>query len=343
MAPNIFIPQPTDMITPAMNLYKLMQQKKEFELDQQKQGSLQDYHKQMELQNKIQSIISLAKDQPEAAEKMFNSDPEMVQRNKGQIQFNKAASDEDWHVYEGGDGLYKINRKTGTMQKAEMGTPKVKEPGDRKTSTVQMGEDVVEIIESDSGSGQYEIMKINGKEVRGPKKPMVEVNIDKQEKEKERKENALTKASIIVDKVDEALGKVDYLTAGAGGLVMGKVPGTEAVDLEQVLETIRAQIGFSELAAMRRESPTGGALGLVAVRELELLSATLGSLDRKQSPGQLKKNLGNIKTHYLNWKKAVEDSKGNNKPSGESLKEPSSKSKSISEMSDDELLQELNK
>ena len=301
-----------------------MQQKKEFELDQQKQDSLQDYHKQMELQNKIQNVISLAKDQPEAAEKMFNSDPEMVKRGNGPITFNKTEG--DWHEFTGGNVLLKINRKTGTMQKAEMGTPKVKEPGDRKTSTVQMGEDVVEIIESDSGSGKYEIMKINGKEVRGPKKPMVEVNIDKQEKEKERKENALTKASIIVDKVDEALGKVDYLTTGAGGLVMGKIPGTEAVDLEQVLETIRAQIGFSELAAMRRESPTGGALGQVAVRELELLAATLGSLDRKQSPGQLKKNLGNIKTHYLNWKKAVEDSKKGNKSSGESLKEqPKSK------------------
>ena len=83
MPNDIFIPQAQDMLTPAMNLYKLMQQKKEFELEQQKQGSLQDYHKQMGLQNKMQNVISLAKDQPEAAAQMFNSDPELVQMNKG--------------------------------------------------------------------------------------------------------------------------------------------------------------------------------------------------------------------------------------------------------------------
>ena len=126
---ELFIPQAQDMVTPAMNLYKLMQQKKEFELEQQKQGSLQDYHKQMGLQNKIQNIISLAKDQPKAAEQMFNSDHEMVQRNQGPIKFK--GTEGDWHVYEGGDAVYKIDRKSGKMVKAKADdtdiTPKIKE------------------------------------------------------------------------------------------------------------------------------------------------------------------------------------------------------------------------
>jgi hypothetical protein len=69
---------------------------------------------------------------------------------------------------------------------------------------------------------------------------------------------------------------------------------------------VQANIGFQELAAMRAASPTGGALGQVAVRELEFLQASLGSLDSAQSPDELKKNLKQVKVHFNNWKKVME-------------------------------------
>jgi len=115
--PELYIPTPQDNITPAMNLYKLMQQKKEYELDLQKQGSLQDYHKQLGQQSKMQNIIALAKDQPEAATQLFNNDPELVQANKGQqVKFLPEQSDADWNVFETGDTLSKINKKTGEVE-----------------------------------------------------------------------------------------------------------------------------------------------------------------------------------------------------------------------------------
>lgn len=126
-------------------------------------------------------------------------------------------------------------------------------------------------------------------------------------KEEARLQMAMTKTNLVMGKVDEALGQVGYGTAGFGGAVLGKVPGTSAVDLDETLDTIRANIGFNELAEMRQASPTGGALGQVAVRELELLTSALGSLSRRQSPSQLKSNLKAIKTHYTNWKTAVDE------------------------------------
>jgi hypothetical protein len=46
---------------------------------------------------------------------------------------------------------------------------------------------------------------------------------------------------------------------------------------------------------MRDESPTGGALGQVAVQELNYLQAALGSLDQSQKPEVLISNLKKIK------------------------------------------------
>ena len=69
------------------------------------------------------------------------------------------------------------------------------------------------------------------------------------------------------------------------------------------LEALRA-----EIQAMRDASPTGGALGQVAVRELELLQSTIASLDQSQDDDVLKQNLLAVKTHVQNWKKAIDAS-----------------------------------
>jgi len=117
--PELYIPQPQDNITPAMNLYKLMQEKKQYELDLQKQGTLQDYHKQLGRQSKMQNIISLAKDQPEAATQLFNNDPELVQANNGQ-QVKFLNSEGDWNVFGSGKKISKINKKTGKIVNTDL-------------------------------------------------------------------------------------------------------------------------------------------------------------------------------------------------------------------------------
>ena len=106
------------------------------------------------------------------------------------------------------------------------------------------------------------------------------------------------KAINVISQVDEAMSMVSPYTSGLIGSVSGLIPGTNAKDLQKAIDSIKANIGFDELQAMRDASKTGGALGQVAVQELNSLQATLGSLDRTQSPQALYKNLQDIRDRY---------------------------------------------
>jgi hypothetical protein len=87
---------------------------------------------------------------------------------------------------------------------------------------------------------------------------------------------------------------------------MKKFPGSGAVDLASDIETIVANLSFDELANMRAQSTSGGALGGIAVKELDLLGSTVASLRQEQSPPQLRENMQKIRYHYDRWLLAVE-------------------------------------
>jgi hypothetical protein len=130
-------------------------------------------------------------------------------------------------------------------------------------------------------------------------------------KDAARAAGAIQKADTVIQKVDEALGLVGPSTTGLLGdlrsTTLGRITGSGAFDLEKTIDTIKANLGFSELQAMREASPTGGALGQVAVQELAMLQSTIASLDKGQSADVVKKNLEQVRTHFQNWKKAVQD------------------------------------
>lgn len=94
-------------------------------------------------------------------------------------------------------------------------------------------------------------------------------------------------------------------TVGFYGWTASKIPGTKAFDLAREIESIKANIGFNELTAMREASKTGGALGQVAVQEIEFLQAVLGSLNQGQSVEQFNKNLQEIKDTVIRWNEAA--------------------------------------
>jgi hypothetical protein len=62
------------------------------------------------------------------------------------------------------------------------------------------------------------------------------------------------------------------------------------------LKPVRTNIFTSELAQMRANSPTGGAVGNVTDVEGNKLEAALGSLDTAQSKGQLIDNIEKVRT-----------------------------------------------
>ena len=94
-------------------------------------------------------------------------------------------------------------------------------------------------------------------------------------------------------------------TTGLVGMVTGSVPGTPAYDLAQKVETILANVGFDRLQQMREESPTGGALGQVAVQELVSLQNSIANLKQGQSKEQFIKNLQRVDESFARFEDAM--------------------------------------
>lgn len=125
---------------------------------------------------------------------------------------------------------------------------------------------------------------------------------DLEDKKKTAQLNEEAKAQNVIGIIDNVLPKISGLnTAGLAGKALSFVPGSDAFDVAKNIETIKANIGFKELSDMRQASPTGGALGQVAVQELNFLQAAISNLDVGQSPQQLRDNLSKIKKHYNRW------------------------------------------
>ena len=130
---------------------------------------------------------------------------------------------------------------------------------------------------------------------------------ERAEKQEQLANMAIGNADRVVNEVKEARNMVTPFSAGAGSY-LSVLPLTTAKDLSKRLTTIKANLGFDRLEQMRDASPTGGALGQVAVQELIALQSTLASLDQDQSPAQLRQALDKIELHYSNWRDAVRKS-----------------------------------
>lgn len=110
------------------------------------------------------------------------------------------------------------------------------------------------------------------------------------------------KADIVTQDIDRTLKTIEASpgwTTGIGGSIMSGIPGSSAKDVSALLDTVKANVGFEQLTAMRAASPTGGALGAVSERENALLQSVLGSVEQSQSPEQLTYNLKRLKNTYL--------------------------------------------
>lgn len=116
--------------------------------------------------------------------------------------------------------------------------------------------------------------------------------------------------------IDNGLDQIGFFTTGFIGKVGSYVPGTDAYNMDKVVTTIKANLGFDRLQAMRDASPTGGALGQVAIQELEALQSSVASLEVGQSASQLRRNLAKIKQHYTKWRAITNKARTNKNASG---------------------------
>jgi len=110
--------------------------------------------------------------------------------------------------------------------------------------------------------------------------------------------NEQAKVGNIVTAIETARRLTSPQTTGVAGAAMRRVPGSPAFDRAEAIETIRANLGFDRLQEMRDASQTGGALGAIAVQELDALRATVASINPDQSQEAFLQNLATIEQQY---------------------------------------------
>lgn len=120
----------------------------------------------------------------------------------------------------------------------------------------------------------------------------------------------LSKIDKTVGKINEALPLVKGSTVGIESRIRGDLPGFlggDARTLKQAVKSLQAEFGFDTLAQMRAASKSGGALGQVSERELDLLINAMENIDLEGDPDVLRNNLQKIVTHYNNYKSALQN------------------------------------
>lgn len=185
---------------------------------------------------------------------------------------------------EGSDGkLYQVGGSGQTINVGDNG---------QRIGTIPPGMAVVEDPTNPSG---YRLEAIPGSDAYNERLATDEAGAAKEERTN-------LKADVVVQDIDRALEQITadpFWTTGVGSQMTGWVGGSPAKNVEKLINTVKATAGFEELQAMRDASPTGGALGSVTPRELEMLQSTIGSLEQDQSPEQLTDNLKRVKNVYL--------------------------------------------
>lgn len=106
---------------------------------------------------------------------------------------------------------------------------------------------------------------------------------------------ALQTADRTITAIDDVLPKIGTTTAGVIGSTLSRLGYQPARDVSAELKTVAGNIAFNALQQMREASKTGGALGQVAVQELELLKSVEGALQQDQSPANLKAQLNKVR------------------------------------------------
>jgi hypothetical protein len=96
-----------------------------------------------------------------------------------------------------------------------------------------------------------------------------------------------------IQRVREKINKGGMFNLPEVGVIGSRLAGinTEATDVANSIKTIEGSVAFDRLQRMREASPTGGALGAVSERELDLLKAAMGSLSNQSSAADLNRTL----------------------------------------------------
>ncbi len=147
----------------------------------------------------------------------------------------------------------------------------------------------------EQGNLTYKVVPIPGSKAAADAEQVVSA-------ESAAREGGIRTAGVVLTNIDAAQEKIKNSKlpiAGFFGSQLKKIPGTSATDVSALVTTIKSNIGFDKLQAMRDASPTGGALGQVSNQEINFLQSTLNNLNQEQSQEQFEGQLQILENIYL--------------------------------------------
>lgn len=114
------------------------------------------------------------------------------------------------------------------------------------------------------------------------------------------RENVLASSGNVINAINKASDILanESWVSGFVGSRLADLKGSDANRLKAHIETVKGNIGFDRLQRMRDESPTGGALGQVAVQEMYALQNSLVSLDQALGAQELQDSLQQVYNSY---------------------------------------------
>lgn len=96
-----------------------------------------------------------------------------------------------------------------------------------------------------------------------------------------------------------------YFTDAKAGVLMQNlrsgmklIAGSDAANAEDAIKEIKNKVSIDALQQMRASSPTGGAMGNVSDRDIELLQSALGRLETNRDPQRMVEDLNYITKEY---------------------------------------------
>jgi hypothetical protein len=94
-----------------------------------------------------------------------------------------------------------------------------------------------------------------------------------------RDNKRMTMTDTVTGAADKARALIGNWSTGLVGQGLANIGITDAAEVKRQIDVLKSNASIENLMAMRRESPTGGALGAVTDKETAMLSAAAGALD----------------------------------------------------------------
>ena len=90
---------------------------------------------------------------------------------------------------------------------------------------------------------------------------------------------------------DRTKDMVEGVTGAAGRIVAERIPTTQQAENKAVIDRVSSRLTLGSLQAIREASPTGGSLGNVSDKDIQILKDSATSLKNAQSPAEFQREL----------------------------------------------------